>query len=104
MISVLRICRKCGGKIFSDAPEGLCSRCVLKSALGIFADTLVAAGDSSVVAVAKTDDGVSAETIAATPVATLSDKKTARAAKKLGELGDYELLQRGRSGRSGRRF
>ena len=37
MIRVIRICRKCGAKIFSDVPEGLCPRCVLKSALGDFA-------------------------------------------------------------------
>ena len=34
MIRVIRICRKCGAKIFSDAPEGLCTGCVLKTALG----------------------------------------------------------------------
>src|SRR6266567_327919 len=33
MIRVIRICRKCGAKIFSDAPEGLCTRCVLETAL-----------------------------------------------------------------------
>src|SRR5215470_10551786 len=47
MIRVIRICRKCGAKIFSDAPEGLCSRCVLKAALGNFVNAPVAAGDSS---------------------------------------------------------
>src|SRR4029079_8567686 len=33
MIRAMRICRKCGAKIFSDAPEGLCAKCVLKTAL-----------------------------------------------------------------------
>jgi TolB-like protein len=33
MITVIRVCRKCGAKIFSDAPEGLCTRCVLETAL-----------------------------------------------------------------------
>ena len=42
MIRVIRICRKCGAKIFSDVPEGLCPRCVLKSALGNFPDASVA--------------------------------------------------------------
>src|SRR5206468_1459816 len=41
MIRVIRICRKCGAKIFSDAPEGLCTRCVLKTALVILPDTVV---------------------------------------------------------------
>ncbi len=44
MIRVIRICRKCGAKIFSDVPEGLCPRCVLKSALGNFPDAAVAGG------------------------------------------------------------
>ena len=35
---------KCGAKIFSDAPEGLCTGCVLETALGMF-PTLLAAGD-----------------------------------------------------------
>ena len=46
MIRVLRICRKCGAKIFSDAPKGLCTACVLETALGIFPDA-VAGVDSS---------------------------------------------------------
>ena len=45
MIRVIRICRKCGAKIFSDAPEGLCARCVLKTALTTPPDAPVAAGD-----------------------------------------------------------
>src|SRR5438046_10702978 len=44
MIRIIRICRKCGAKIFSDVPEGLCPRCVLKSALGNFQDAAVAGG------------------------------------------------------------
>ena len=43
MIRVIRICRKCGAKIFSDAPRGLCTACVLETALGIFPDASVAA-------------------------------------------------------------
>ena len=81
MASVIRVCRKCGTKIFSDAPEGLCTGCVLETALGIFPD-----------AVAGVDD----------PGADRSStdaRATARAAKMLGELGDYELLEEvGRGG------
>ena len=29
-----RVCSKCGGKIFADAPQGICSVCLLKSGLG----------------------------------------------------------------------
>ncbi len=44
MAIVIRVCRKCGAKVFSDAPEGLCTGCVLETALGVLPDT-VAAGD-----------------------------------------------------------
>jgi hypothetical protein len=92
MIRLIRICRKCGAKIFSDAPEALCARCVLKSALGGLAGASVAgSGDS-----ARVDDPACDETDAA---ATSHNKKTARAAELLGELGDYELLEEvGRGG------
>src|SRR2546425_12314857 len=49
MLRVIRICRKCGAKTFSDAPEGLCPRCVLKTALAMPSE-LVAGGHSSAVA------------------------------------------------------
>jgi serine/threonine protein kinase/tetratricopeptide (TPR) repeat protein len=86
MATVIRVCGKCGAKIFSDAPEGLCTGCVLETALGIFPDA-VAAGD----------DCGSAKDVEAKE-ATQS-KTAARAAKMLGELGDYELLEEvGRGG------
>jgi TolB-like protein/Tfp pilus assembly protein PilF/predicted Ser/Thr protein kinase len=86
MASVVRVCRKCGAKIFSDAPEGLCTGCVLETALGIFPD-----------AVTTRDDSGSAKNVEAKKAA--QSKTTARAAKMLGELGDYELLQEvGRGG------
>jgi TolB-like protein/Tfp pilus assembly protein PilF len=101
MIRIIRICRKCGAKILSDAPEALCARCVLKSALGDFAGASVARGDLSAVTPAKADDPgrvdepAQDETNAAAP----QTKKAARAAELLGELGDYELLEEvGRGG------
>src|SRR5437773_12292262 len=79
MIRIIRICRKCGAKILSDAPEGLCTGCVLETALGILPDA-VAGGD---------DPGQPASSMPA----------TAHAAALLGELGDYELLEQiGRGG------
>src|SRR5438477_2516802 len=83
MIRVIRICRKCGPKIFSDAPKGLCTACVLETALGIFPD--VAGVDSS----AGSLDQLSCDN--ARP--TSGVKEIVRAATMLGELGDYELLE-----------
>ena len=45
MIRVIRICPNCGAKIFSDAPEGLCTGCVLEAALGISSEAVVAVAD-----------------------------------------------------------
>src|SRR5436305_11407715 len=84
MIRVIRICRNCGAKIFSDAPEGLCTGCVLEAALGM--------------AVAGGDDLGAVNKVVPNDVAPAS-QKIARAAELLGELGDYELLDEvGRGG------
>jgi serine/threonine protein kinase/Tfp pilus assembly protein PilF len=93
MIRVIRICRKCGAKIFSDAPEALCARCVLKSALGNFPDNVAGVADpgrpASAMPATARDDRASAS----------QHKTTAQAAELLGELGDYELLEEvGRGG------
>src|SRR5690349_23564405 len=86
MIRVIRICRKCGAKVFSDAPEGLCTGCVLESALGMSSEAVAAAANAA------------NETPAAGHVAPAS-KKVAQVAGLLGELGDYELLEEiGRGG------
>src|SRR5438309_10196126 len=88
MIQVIRLCRNGGAKVFSDAPEGLCTGCVLEAAIG----GAVAGGD---------DPGRPASSMLATTpddVAPAS-QKTASAAELLGELGDYELLEEvGRGG------
>jgi serine/threonine protein kinase/tetratricopeptide (TPR) repeat protein len=90
MLRVIRICRKCGAKIFSDVPEGLCPRCVLKSALGNFSDAFVTTG---------VDPGRSETPSAADENRAPNNKKSARSAELLGELGDYELLEEiGRGG------
>src|SRR5438477_1237480 len=83
MIRVIRICRKCGAKIFSDAPEGLCAKCVLKTALMMPPEAPVAARD----------DGGPAANVEANAAAAPHSKKAARAVELLGELGDYELLE-----------
>src|SRR5438034_3126510 len=84
MIRVIRVCRKCGAKIFSDAPRGLCTACVLETALGIFPDAVAGGGDPGGVDEASCDQA---------NAATVHSKKTASAATMLGELGDYELLE-----------
>src|SRR6476659_9800448 len=68
MIRVTRICRKCGAKIFSDAPRGLCTGCMFETALGIFPDAV--------------DPGQPASSMPATHTANVLD-----------EFGDYELLE-----------
>jgi TolB-like protein/Tfp pilus assembly protein PilF/predicted Ser/Thr protein kinase len=99
MASVVRACRKCGVKVFADAPEGLCTGCVLETALGTVPD-VVAGVDSSAVASAKADGPGPLDKFARDDFLPASnDKSTARAAKLLGEFGDYELLEEvGRGG------
>ena len=90
MIRVIRICRKCGAKIFSDAPEGLCAKCVLKTGLAMPSEPPVAAGD---------DAGSSENVEVNAAAAARHSKKSAHVAELLGELGDYELVEEiGRGG------
>src|SRR5215813_6168097 len=86
MIRIIRICRKCGAKILSDAPEGLCGRCVLKAALGDFASVAVAVDKEN--ESAKRRMGESARS----PSPRFSDSPF-QSVPMLGELGDYELLE-----------
>ncbi len=89
MPTVIRVCRKCGAKIFSDAPEGLCTGCVLETALDIFPDTVAGVADPG-----RADD-FPGDKANALPRAKMAE----RVAKMLGELGDYELLEEvGRGG------
>src|SRR5215475_11469331 len=89
MASVIRVCRKCGAKIFSDSPEVLCTGCVLETALEISPDTVTGVAD-----LGGTDD-LSRDEANGRP----HTKIATQVAKVLGELGDYELLEEiGRGG------
>src|SRR5881392_184589 len=85
MIRVIKVCRKCGAKIFSDAPRGLCTACVLETALGIFPDAVAADQENEA---ANRRMGESARS----PSPRFSDSPF-QSVPMLGELGDYELLE-----------
>src|SRR5262252_1967290 len=89
MAAITRCCRKCGAKIFSDAPEGLCTGCALESALGMFAGARAANSGCGSPEYPQRDDAQAEPRVETTP----------RLPKFLGELGDYELLKEvGRGG------
>ena len=82
---VVTLCRKCGGKILADAPEGLCTACLFETGLGLFAE-----------AAAKVDDPGRAD-----KPSHIDTPASAAAfdADIPGNLGDYELLEEiGRGG------
>src|SRR5262245_1190675 len=89
MATLIRVCRKCGAKIFSDAPEGLCTGCALESAIGRAPDAVVADAEWGPVEDPQADDAPAEPHVKTTP----------HLANVLGELGDYELLEEvGRGG------
>ena len=91
MASVIRVCRKCGTTIFSDAPEGLCTGCVLETALEMLPGAVAAVADCG-----SADHPQTNNAQAEPRVKTAANAFTA---KLLGELGDYELLEEvGRGG------
>jgi len=94
MISAPRVCPKCGAEIPSDAPEGGCPVCLLEDLLGLQRGESITMRDSCAAAGAwaKADEGDSAENPEANAAAGHSEKAK-RSAEKLGELGEYELLE-----------
>jgi serine/threonine protein kinase/tetratricopeptide (TPR) repeat protein len=76
MTSAPKICRKCGGEIFADAPEGLCTACLFETGLTLFADESVAGvvGPGCI-------EGEQARDQNKTPTKIFAD------------FGDYELLE-----------
>ncbi len=94
MTSALRLCPKCGGKIPADAPEGGCPGCLLENGLALHPDAPLAVDDTSTVTLTVAPDGSSAGDVEENAAAAArQNKKAARVAEILGELGDYELLE-----------
>src|SRR5881628_911116 len=84
MSNVLRVCRKCGAEVFTDAPEGLCTACLFETGLDLLAHESVAGiVDPSL------GDGL--------PLA--AQKKKPNQQRTVAKFGDYELLEEiGRGG------
>src|SRR5439155_20260445 len=89
MSSVLRLCRKCGAKIFADAPEGRCTVCLFETGLDLFAPGSVDAADPSGLASAKADDRILPEDVEqSNTIAALNVKKGSRLTKTPAKFGE----------------
>ena len=92
MISASRVCPQCGSEIPADAPEGGCPGCLLH--VGLLPGAQVTARDASTVISSKANECGSAEDFEVNSAGPAGNsEKAKRSAERLGELGDYELLE-----------
>jgi hypothetical protein len=78
MTAGTKLCAKCGAKISSDAPRGVCPACLLETGLGLLANEIDEARNAT-----------KAPRLAE-PGAPKMKSPTSRM---LGDFGDYELLE-----------
>src|SRR5437899_4609535 len=77
MSSVLRVCRKCGAEVLSDAPEGLCTACLFETGLNLFTEEVQTSNAQCPTSNVECRD----------------EGRAPRSARVITDFGDYELLK-----------
>src|SRR5689334_14414277 len=77
MSSAPRVCRKCGAKIFADAPEGLCTACLFETGLNLLAEEVQTSNAQRPTSNAECRD----------------ERRVPKSSRMFADFGDYELLE-----------